>query len=84
LVEEFFKKGYGIVRMNGKVMSECVVKEKIGHPLVYVHYKLREEDEYVLKKVIKSNDLLKNSRILKYYTYSKDSKYHAYCEHRKN
>lgn len=52
--------------------------------MVYVHYKLREEDEYVIKKVVKSEELLKHSRILKYYTYSTDTKYHAYCEHRKN
>lgn len=54
------------------------------HQLAYVHYKVRDDDEHITRKVIKGDDLLKHSRILKYYTYSTQSKYHVYCEHRPN
>ena len=40
-------------------------------------------EDSVLKAVIKGETILKNSRLLKYYTYSTQSKYHDYCEHRK-
>ena len=38
--EWLLKKGYGIVSMNGKVMSECLVSDPIGSALLQVHYKM--------------------------------------------
>ena len=72
-----------MVRKNGKVISESVTKNIIAHQLVYVHYKVRDDDQHVLKKVVKGEEVLKLSRVLKYYTYSKQSKYHSYCDHRR-
>jgi hypothetical protein len=74
--EEFLKKGYGLVKRNGKVWSDCLIKENMFHTLLTVHYKVNEEEEDVIKSVIKGNEILKISRVLKYYSYSKNSKYH--------
>ena len=70
LIEDFIKKGYGVVKMNGKVLSEYLIKQKLFHQLIYVHYKVRDDDQSITRKIIKGDQLLKHSRILKYYTYS--------------
>ena len=82
LVEEFAKKGYGIVRERGRIAHETSLPEKLTHQLLKVKYKVSSSlDRAEVKHLVRKDDCLRESRLLKYHYYSKDSKYHKYCEH---
>lgn len=58
--------------------------DTITRCLVKVKYKVNpsiEKDE--IKKIMKKNKCIGQSRILKYHSYSKNTKYHKYCQHEK-
>lgn len=72
------------MKENGKLVHQHVDgKLSIeGQAIVRIKYKVSpfcEIDD--LKETIKSNLALKMSRLLKYHSYSKTSKYHKYCAH---
>lgn len=61
------------------------MSDKISHQAFKIKYKVNSNhEEGLLKEVIKKNICLKESRILKYYYYSKQSKYHKHCTHSEN
>lgn len=53
-------------------MSICLIK---------VTYLTEVKDRGMIGEAVRADTILKSSRVLKYYSYSKDSKYHKYCHH---
>ncbi len=54
-------------------------------PLVKIKYKVNPYvDKSEIKKIMKKNKTISQTRILKYHSYSKTTKYHKYCQHEKS
>jgi hypothetical protein len=76
------RKGYGIIREKGKIVNEMEINSKMSHQAIKIKYKVSSSiDESLIKETVKRNECLKESRLLKYYYYSKQSRYHRYCDH---
>ena len=54
----------------------------MNHNNIQIDIKVNGSKRDEIKKMMKNDKKLKCSRILKYYTYSQDTKYHKFCFHR--
>lgn len=71
-----------MIRNSDKILYEIDILDVVSHPLVKIKYKVSvTSSKDIIKKTVKANKALVNSRILKYYYYSKNSKYHKFCDH---
>ena len=85
LLDNFVEHGYGLIRNEQKILFEIQLLDVVVRPVIKVKYKVNptvEKEE--LKQIMKKQRSLAQSRILKYYSYSKTSKYHAFCQHEKS
>lgn len=84
LEAEFGNKGYQLLTIFDSSISIKDVSELSFTRLVDISFKIGRTEESFLKRFIKEEEMLKWSRVLKYYTYSQASKYHKFCDHRSN
>jgi hypothetical protein len=80
VVERLVSMGYGVVREGGRVLYEEKQLASRVYSLVSLEWRVRGGKEEV-RGVVREHPTLKGCRLLKYYTYSPQTKYHRYCAH---
>ena len=82
LLDIFISHGYGIIRNEKNTLYELDLIDNFSKPLVRIRYRVNAKvEKKEIKKIMKKNKTIEKSRILKYHSYSKSTKYHKYCDH---
>jgi len=84
IVRRFVSMGYGLIKEGGVPLYEDKHLPTKSYQLISIEWRINQHKHEQVKQIVRDHLGLKHSRLLKYYTYSPQTKYHSYCRHSQN